>query len=322
MYANREYIKKCVPRLGGQLPTSFSTYKLPRTNPSLGAVIHVDALEPHESPALTQELLMKVLWTGPKSHGTARVLIDTGCRVALLFRRGLVETLMPAAKPLRFTTASGADLSGGEKGAILSLDLTISGARGPCFARVSKIFGYEADISGPDMIIGYPLLAQFGLLVDAGASCLSLNPGASLSAFLRQNWAGAPKTEVSRVEVLPGVAESQVPESSAAYEWRTAAPARLAPPAQILRQFQTLPPPAKTFAFPPQLIAAPSSHFLSQRIHAKCGAEPSSTRASTGPGRWASYHTCPPGTVGFSPLSPLSTLLSPSSLSIISLYGP
>jgi len=169
-------------------------------------------------------------------------------------------------------------------------------------------------------MIGYPLLAQYGLLVDAGASCLRLNPGISLPPFLHQIRAGVPKTEVSRVEVLPGVAENQVPESSAAYEWRTAAPARLAPPAQILRQFQTLPPPAKTFAFPPQLIAAPSSHFLSQRIHAKCGAEPSSTRASTGPGRWACNHTCPPleQSVSLPYLhSPLSSLpsLPPSSLS-------
>ena len=59
MYANKEYIKKCVPRLGGQLPTSFSTYKLLRTNPSLGAVVHVDALEPHEAPALTKNSLWR-----------------------------------------------------------------------------------------------------------------------------------------------------------------------------------------------------------------------------------------------------------------------
>jgi len=248
VYANKGYINQGVPRLGAQLPTSFSTYKLPRTNPSLGAVVHVDALEPHEAPALTQELLMEVLWTGPKSHGTARVLIDTGCRVALLFRRGLVETLMPAAKPLRFTTASGAGLSGGEKGAILSLDLTISGARGPCFARVSKIFGYEADISGPDMIIGYPLLAQYGLLVDAGASCLRLNPGSSLSPFLPQKRAGVPKSEISRVEILSGEAENQFPESPATHEL----------PSGPMRPPDSPPPPN----FTPIPNTAPSSENL------------------------------------------------------------
>ena len=79
---------------------------------------------------------------------------------------------MKASKPLSFTTASGAPMAGGLRGANFKLSVSLMGENGPYPANLGLVWGYEADLAGPDMIIGYPLLSRFGLMVDAGESCL------------------------------------------------------------------------------------------------------------------------------------------------------
>ena len=143
-------------------------------------------------------------------------------------------------------------MPGGKAGASLSLDVTVLNERGPHFARLGKVFGYEAEISGPDMIIGYPLLAQYGLLVDAGASCLRLNPGPSLTPFLSQTQAGEARNDVSRVETLPCVAENQFSGSLAPHELPTGP---MCPPDSPPPRICTLPPntapSSENMSFPP-----------------------------------------------------------------------
>ena len=115
---------------------------------------------------------MKIPWRTAQRGGTATALIDTGCRVGLLARSGLIEAWTPALRPLSFTTASGAHMSGGLRGANFHLTVTLEGENGLFPGRLGCNWGYEADLSGVDMIIGYPLLACFGMIVDAHGHCL------------------------------------------------------------------------------------------------------------------------------------------------------
>ena len=65
-------------------------------------------------------------------------------------------------------------MHGGLRGANINLLITLEGEHGPYPARLGSNWAYEADLAGADMIIGYPLLARFGLTVDTGGNCLRL----------------------------------------------------------------------------------------------------------------------------------------------------
>ena len=65
--------------------------RLDRVDNSIGEVRRVE-LTPRSSALGAQELVMKVPWTSGRARGMATALIDTGCRVGLLARPGLLET--------------------------------------------------------------------------------------------------------------------------------------------------------------------------------------------------------------------------------------
>ena len=178
VYRSRDYLNSHVPAYG-----PCCTWKLLRSleriNKSVGTVVDAECLPPRPSPSLAQELLMSIPWRTVMQEGVARVLIDTGCRVALLVLSGLISKWKDASRPLSFTTASGAPMPGGLRGAMFHLTLSVQGEHGPFPARLTPVWGYEAALEGPDMIVGYPLLSLFGLMIDARANCLRLGDGST-----------------------------------------------------------------------------------------------------------------------------------------------
>ena len=203
---------------------------------------------------------MSIPWRTVTQEGVARVLIDTGCRVALLVRSGLISKWKDASRPLSFTTASGAPMPGGLRGAMFHLTLSVQGEHGPFPARLTPVWGYEAALEGPDMIVGYPLLSLFGLMIDARANCLRLGDGCT-TIFKDP----PPPTTVEKLSDSSGLSFFSVSVDRKAPQ-ALAVAARLGdpagrklpsgpttagdpPPSQILRQLQTLPPPGHTTLF-------------------------------------------------------------------------
>ena len=259
VYRSRDYLNSHVPAYG-----PCCTWKLLRSleriNKSVGTVVDAECLPPRPSPSLAQELLMSIPWRTVMQEGVARVLIDTGCRVALLVRSGLISKWKDASRPLSFTTASGAPMPGGLRGAMFHLTLSVQGEHGPFPARLTPVWGYEAALEGPDMIVGYPLLSLFGLMIDARANCLRLGDG-STTIFKDP----PPPPTVEKLSDSSGLSFFSVSVDRKAPQ-ALAVAARLGDPAgrelpsgpttagdtpssQILRQRQTLPPPAQSPLF-------------------------------------------------------------------------
>jgi hypothetical protein len=120
----------------------------------------------------------------------ASVLVDTGCRIPLLFKKGLipVEFLEPARRPIRISTADGTPMSGGSRGCVLRVTLPVAGLDGTpetefhCEAH----WGYEAAVHSCDLILGYPFLKIFRLVVDCPTDSLkSLSIPTSTPTTLR-----------------------------------------------------------------------------------------------------------------------------------------
>ena len=102
-------------------------------------------------------------------------LIDTGCAVPIVFRKGLFAdtVLEKASKPIRLLTASGEQLSGGTEGVHLQVTLPVRDFENKRFrAKCGTVWGVEAALSGYDVIVGHPFLALFQLLVDPAHECL------------------------------------------------------------------------------------------------------------------------------------------------------
>ena len=98
-----------------------------------------------------------------------RVLVDTGAKIPLAFRQGLFaqKYLRKANFPVRFTTADGQHMNGGNYGLFIELMLPIWREGRLINAQTCSLFAYEADIHGVDIIMGYPFLKVFNICVDA-----------------------------------------------------------------------------------------------------------------------------------------------------------
>lgn len=107
------------------------------------------------------------------------VLVDTGCAVPLILRRGLFDSsvLKPSKRPVRFVTASGETLAGGEHGLHLKVQLPVRDFRdNPYNITCSSVWAFEAALPSLDAIVGFPFLALFQLLVDPALHCLRIIP--------------------------------------------------------------------------------------------------------------------------------------------------
>ena len=97
-----------------------------------------------------------------------QVLVDTGAKIPLVFRNGLIplKALKKASFPVHFSTADGHDMEGGTRGLFMEMRLPAISKGRLVVARTVPLFAYEADIHGVDVIIGYPFLKVFNLVVD------------------------------------------------------------------------------------------------------------------------------------------------------------
>ena len=107
---------------------------------------------------------------------TARLMIDTGCQVSIVFRKGLIEGkyLQRAPQPISILTASGSNLTGGQKGCYLSVVIPLRDeATGSTrMVHCAPSWAYEGAIKGNDLIIGYPFLKTFRFIIDCSSDTL------------------------------------------------------------------------------------------------------------------------------------------------------
>jgi len=110
----------------------------------------------------------------------ASVLVDTGCRIPMLFRKGLIpkEYLEKAQKTINIVTADGTPMSGGTHGCKMEVVLPVLGQNGRRLktVRCQALWGYESAIEGNDLILGYPFLKIFNLVVDCPSDSLKSVP--------------------------------------------------------------------------------------------------------------------------------------------------
>ena len=102
--------------------------------------------------------------------------MDTGCRIPFVFRKGLVHSskLVNAKKPISIRVADGKLMQGGSLGCMAALHISVMGSSGHMTeVKCAPFWGYEAGIDHPDIIIGYPFLRCFRLVVDCPEHCLS-----------------------------------------------------------------------------------------------------------------------------------------------------
>ena len=135
----------------------------------------------HDWRISTKELVVEAHARWPKGRRTVRVLVDTGAKIPLVFRKNLFPktSLKKACFPVNFTTVDGQRMEGGNHGLFLELWLPVHRQGRLINARTCSLFAYEADIQGIDIIMGYPFLKVFNLFVDTEHDCLSLQPSSA-----------------------------------------------------------------------------------------------------------------------------------------------
>ena len=99
------------------------------------------------------------------SFVTLKTLIDSGSRLPVLFRPGLCSAKRVAPYPVRLRIANGSGLQDGSEGCQVVLRVPLFNGTDFEYREYQPVWGFEAEIVG-DGILGYPLLAAFGLAVD------------------------------------------------------------------------------------------------------------------------------------------------------------
>ena len=109
---------------------------------------------------------------------TVKALVDTGAAIPLVVRTGLFpqHSLRKSVWPVKFVTASGQVMLGGDTGLRMQLGFSIHDSATGAVSRVlcDPLWCYVAQLHSTDLIVGYPFLDGFGLTVDAAAGCLSI----------------------------------------------------------------------------------------------------------------------------------------------------
>ena len=120
-------------------------------------------------------LVVDVLLMAGTETRNSRALVDTGPAVPIVFRTGLfaASLLQEALWPVKFMTANGQHLQGGKQGLKLQVCLPVRDSSDyQQWGSRSSLWGYQADLHSTDVILGYPFLRGFGLLVDPVTGCL------------------------------------------------------------------------------------------------------------------------------------------------------
>ena len=98
-------------------------------------------------------MVMTIICVGSYScQGAA--LADTGCRIPVLFRKGLIPEgyLEPAQRPIRISTADGTPMVGGSRDCLLRVTLPVAGLDGTPASEFlcDPYWGYEAAVHSCD----------------------------------------------------------------------------------------------------------------------------------------------------------------------------
>ena len=116
-------------------------------------------------------------------------LVDTGARLPLTFKSGTFakQKLRRAKLPVKFTTVTGDTMTGGSEGVFMSLRIPVCTEKDQfVFVKTRPLFAYEANVCGVDLIIGYPFLKAFNLVIDCGRDRLSFGrPIAAAAVFVK-----------------------------------------------------------------------------------------------------------------------------------------
>ena len=175
-----------------------------------------------------------------------KILIDSGSRVPILFRRNLFQNLTPARRPIKMCTATNSPLPGGSMGAVVSMALPIAfpeegGDLKEKKFRVSD-WGYEGAIGGGgvDIIVGYPVLVRYGIAILPRLDCLALDNPHNCRITVRP--AGCTNFQTAQVCEVPVIvpSSSSLRQSVRRHEDRQRGQTRLAP---VTATPKTLPPP-------------------------------------------------------------------------------
>ena len=125
------------------------------------------------------ELLLQVTLKSGPYKAVVRCLVDSGARLPITVREGLLPTgrMRKAKFPVTFSTVAGQHMKGGQKGVFVSMHLPVQVPNGTFeVVKTQPLFAYEAAIAEVDVIIGYPFLKAFNLMVDCGQNCLRAGP--------------------------------------------------------------------------------------------------------------------------------------------------
>ena len=93
------------------------------------------------------------------------------------------SSLKPARFPVLIQTVNGEFCKGGSKGLDLTLTMSVQDGDRTKKVRLEPYWCYEAGIKEVDLIIGYPYLKVFALMVDPDKDCLRVSPGGRLRAI-------------------------------------------------------------------------------------------------------------------------------------------
>ena len=114
------------------------------------------------------ELVFNVLIEHEGKSHTARTLVDTGAKVTLIVKTGVLTKTVMATHPLNLITADGSPMKGGNVGAFVDLKIPIhvpsKKKMDPSSIVCKRQWVYEAEIAGVDLIIGYPFLHAMQLV--------------------------------------------------------------------------------------------------------------------------------------------------------------
>ena len=115
-----------------------------------------------------KEMVLQGTLKSAKSTLDVSILVDTGAKIPLAFRKGLLaeSTLRKAAFPVHFSLADGQAMDGGKRGTFLELRLPVWAKGQLITAKTTPLFAYEANIVGVDIIMWYQFLKAFALHVD------------------------------------------------------------------------------------------------------------------------------------------------------------
>jgi len=163
------------------------------------------------------------------------VLVDTGCRIPLLFRKGLIPAkwLETARRPIKITTADGTPMVGGSHGCMMQVTLPVARLDGsPTRDLVcNPYWGYEAAVQGCDLVVGYPYLKIFKLVVDCPSDMLKSIPtstsrfSTSPSTTTCSSASLCPHTPTSKSSTLdPDTGAVRNPTGSAGPGWESSPP--------------------------------------------------------------------------------------------------